>query len=106
MTPISASQVGTGRSPAIAVDQFTNPFNVGVGVTITGTVTVNIEISFDDPMDAGYVEANANWFAVSGFSALSSSVVGAIVIPCKAISINQTAGTGTTTIKIGQAGIR
>lgn len=102
MTPISFSQSGVGRSAPIAVDNFLNPFAVGVGATVTGTVTFNIEYTFEDPMDA----APVNWFVASGFSALTASTGGVFSVPCKAISINVTAGTGSVFVEIVQSGTR
>lgn len=106
MTPISVSKTGTGRSAVIAVDNFLNPFNVGIGATLSGTATYNIEYSFDDPMDAGYVAANATWFVAPNFSGLTASTGGSFTVPCKAICINITADTGTVTAQIVQSGTR
>jgi hypothetical protein len=106
MTPISVSQTGTGRSAVVAVDNFTNPFNIGLFASLTGSATYNVEISPDDPMDAGYVASSATWFAAPSFSGLSAASSGQLVVPCKAISINITANTGTVALKIMQAGLR
>ena len=106
MTPISVSQTGTGRSAVIAVDNFTNPFNIGLYASLTGSATYNVEISPDDPMDAGYVASSATWFAAPNFSTLSAASSGQLVVPCKAVSINITANTGTVSLKIMQAGLR
>lgn len=106
MTPISLSQTGVGRSAVVAVDNFLNPFNVGVFASLTGSATYSIEISPDDPMDAGYVAANATWFAAPSLSALTASAVNSITVPCKAVSINVTLNTGTVSVKLIQAGTR
>ena len=107
MTPISVSKTGTGRSAAIAVDNFLNPFNVGIGAAIpSGAATFNVEYSFDDPMDAGYTVAGATWYVASGFSGVTASTGGSLTVPCKAICINITSGTGTVTAQIVQAGTR
>jgi hypothetical protein len=57
-------------------------------------------------MDAGYVASSATWSAAPNFSALSASASGAMTVPCKAVSINITANTGTVALKIIQAGLR
>jgi hypothetical protein len=106
MTPISVSKTGTGRSAVIAVDNFTNPFNVGLFTTLSGSATYNIEISPDDPMDAGYVASSATWIAAPNFSGLSAAAVNQLLVPCKAVSINITANTGTVTLYVLQAGLR
>lgn len=106
MTPVSLSQTGAGASAVAALDNFLNPFIVGIGTTVTGSATYGIEYSFDDPMDADYVAASATWFVASGFSALTAGAGGALTIPCKAIRINIASGTGTVVAKIIQAGTR
>jgi hypothetical protein len=95
---------GVGRSGVCAVDDFQAPFNIGIGAKLTGSATFNIEYSFDDPMADGYTAAGATWYIASGFSGLTASTGGAFTVPCKAISINITANTGTVTASIVQAG--
>lgn len=102
MTPITISKTGTGRSATVVPDSFQNPFNVGLLVTVTGTATFNIEISMDDAM----TDTPTTWAAATGFSGLTASTVGSLTIPCHAISINVTAGTGTVSAQIVQAGVR
>lgn len=102
LTTITAT--GVSRSNVCAVDDFQAPFNIGIGAKLTGTATFNIEYSFDDPMADGYTAAGATWYIASGFSGLSASTGGAFTVPCKAISINITASTGTVTATIVQAG--
>lgn len=99
------TQAGTGRSNVCAVDDFQCPVNVGIGAKlVSGSATFNIEYSFDDPMADGYTAAGATWYVATGFSGVSASTGGSLTIPCKAISINITANTGTVTATIIQAG--
>ena len=98
------TKTGTGRSSVCAVDDFQTPFNIGIGAALTGTATFNIEYSFDDPMADGYTAAGATWYIASGFSGVSASTGGSFTVPCKALSINITANTGTVTATIIQAG--
>jgi Flp pilus assembly secretin CpaC len=106
MTPISVTQTNTGRSAVIAVDNFLNPFNIGVGAAeVSGTATADVQYSFDDPMDAGYVAGNATWYSAPNLTSLSSSTSAAFTVPCKALSLNVT-GTGVWTLTIVQAGTR
>lgn len=102
MTPVVISKTGTGRSAVVSSDSFQNPFNIGIVIVASGTVTFNIEFSMDDPSRA----APTVWAVASGFSALTASANGAITIPNHALSINVTAGTGTVTAYIVQAGVR
>lgn len=102
MTPITISKTGTGRSAVVVPDSFQNPFNVGLLITVSGTATFNIEISMDDAM----IATPTTWAAATGFSGLSAAAVESLTIPCHAISINITSGTGTVTAQIVQAGVR
>ena len=102
LTTITAT--GVSRSNVCAVDDFQAPFNIGIGAKLTGTATFNIEYSFDDPMADGYTAAGATWYVASGFSALTATTGGSFTVPCKAISINITANTGSVTATILQAG--
>ena len=102
MTPISTSQTGTGRSAVVAIDNFTNPFNVGMHYVITGAATFNVEITPQDAMDA----TPTVWNAPSGFSGLTASGAQAMTVPARAVSINVTAGAGSVTLYVVQAGLR
>ncbi len=102
MNPITISKTGTGRSAIVGPDSFQNPFNIGLLITVTGTATFSIELSMDDPMTS----TPSTWAAATGFSALTASTIGSITIPCHALSINVTSGTGTVTALIVQAGVR
>jgi hypothetical protein len=102
MTPITISKTGTGRSSVVGPDSFQNPFNLGLIITVTGTATFNIELSMDDPMTS----TPSTWIAATSFSGLTASAVGSITIPCHALSINVTSGTGTVVAQIVQAGVR
>lgn len=101
MTPMSFTQTGVGRSSILAVDSWLNPFYVGIAVTVTGTVTFNIEFTMDEPADTP-----VNWHVDPAFSAATASGVARLDIPCRAYSINVTAGTGTVSAQIIQSGTR
>ena len=98
------TKTGTGRSTICVVDDFQTPFNVGIAVTISATATFTVEYSLDDPNAEGYSAASATWFVAPGFTSGSAAVAGALTIPCRAISLNVSASTGSVTAKIVQAG--
>jgi hypothetical protein len=102
MTPVSVTQIGTGRSTVVAIDNFTNPFNVGLITTLSGTATYNIEISPQDAMDA----APTVWGVPAISNGLTAAAAVALTVPARALSINITSGTGTVTAYVVQAGIR
>ena len=95
---------GVSRSNVCAVDDFQAPFSIGIGAKLTGTATFNIEYSFDDPMADGYTAAGATWYIAPNLGTLSATTGGSFTIPCKALSINITANSGSVTATIVQAG--
>lgn len=100
------SLTDAGRSAIIAVDDFQTPFNLGLAANVTaGSPTFSIQYSLDDPQAAGYVAANALWFAVPNMSGLTADTGAGMTIPCKAISIYMANGqTGTVELTVVQAG--
>lgn len=107
MQSVTVTQVAAGSSAVEAVSYFTNPFNIGLGAVLTGTATFTVEYSMQDPMDAGYVAANATWFPVTGLSAVSATTAAALTVPCRAIRVTLAVGsTGTVVLYVQQAGAR
>lgn len=102
MTPVNISKTGTGRSAIAAIDSMTNPVNVGIAIVVDGTATFNIETSMEDPV----LGTPTVWSIPASLSGLTASAVVALTIPCHAVSINVTAGTGTVSASIVQAGVR
>jgi hypothetical protein len=99
---ITASQTGVGRSNFVSLDDFQNPFSVGLIATVTGTVTFNIEYTMSDPFS---LPVNSMvWAVAPNFSALTATTGGSLTIPCKGITINVTAGTGTVSLQADQSG--
>jgi hypothetical protein len=102
MTPISVSQTNSGRSSVVQVDNFANPFNVGLHLVVTGTPTYNIELTPQDPMDA----TPTVWIAAPNLSTLTAGQAASMTVPCRGITINVTGGTGTVTAYVVQSGER
>lgn len=101
MTPISIT-TSTGRSGIAQVNNFQAPFNVGLHISITGTPTYSVELTPQDPMDG----TPTVWAAPTGLSGLTAAQVVSMTIPCRAISLNLTSGSGSVTAYIVQAGER
>ncbi len=99
---ITLTQTGVGRSTAARVDNYANPFNVGVHLTVTGTVTYNIDVSPEGDM----VTSPTIWTPAVGFMGLAGGQAASLTIPCYSVSINVTAGTGTVTAYLTQSGER
>jgi hypothetical protein len=94
------SKTGTGSSSAIAMNDNVTPFNVGFGVTVTGTVTYTIQHTFDDPA-TGFT----TWFSHPTIAAKSDNQDGNYAFPVSGIKVLVTAGSGTATMNLIQAGI-
>lgn len=99
----SLTITGTGTTGILGLDYATNPFNVGLSVNVTGTSTYSLEVTLDDPMDAGFSAGSALWQTVPSFSGLTAKAFGSLTVPAKGIRINASAGTGTITLYILQA---
>lgn len=104
MRPASTTQSGVGRSAVIPLNHHADPFNVGLHATVTAPATYTVEYTADDPFAAGFNPATATWFPVTGLSGLSAAASVAFAVPARAVSIAQTAGAGSTTLTIIQAG--
>jgi len=99
MRPQIFSITGTGTSAWIPLDYKQNPFNIGFGVVVNGTVTYDIEHTFDDVLDASVTPTA---FKHSALTAQTANKDGNYAFPIKAIRINNTAGTGSTTVTLLQ----
>lgn len=96
----TVSQTGTGSSSSIVTNTNTTPFNVGFGVVATGTVTYTIQHTFDSP-GTGFT----TWYPHPTIAAKSDNQDGNYAFPVSGIKILVTAGAGTATLNLIQAGI-
>lgn len=99
MRPQVISLTGTGQSAWIPMDYKQSPFNVGLGAVVNGTVTFDIEHTFDDVYDTTITPVE---FKHSTLVTKSANADGNYAFPIRAIRINNTAGTGSTTLTILQ----
>ena len=96
------SQTGVGSSATIPMNLDSTPFNVGFGVVVTGAATYTVQHTFDNP----WTTANPVWFdhpTVVG--KISVNADGNYAFPVAAIKVAVTAGAGTATLTVIQAGI-
>lgn len=96
----TVSQTGTGSSSSIVMNTNTTPFNVGFGVIATGTVTYTIQHTFDSP-GTGFT----TWYPHPTIAAKSDNQDGNYAFPVSGIKVLVTAGAGTATLNLIQAGI-
>ena len=99
MRPQELSITGTGVSAWIPLDYKQNPFNVGFGVVVNGTITYDIEHTFDDVFDS---TVTPTAFKHSTLVSQTANKDGNYAFPIRAIRLNNTAGTGDTTLTILQ----
>ena len=97
--PTSLSKTGTGISVWIPVDYRQSVTNIGFGVLVSGTVTYDVEHTFDDVFDP---TVTPTVFKHSTVVAQTANKDGSYNAPIRAMRLNNTSGTGVTTITIIQ----
>ena len=95
------SQTSVGSSPAIPTDLYISPFNVGFGVVATGTVTYTVQHTFDNVQTV----ASPVWFSHPTITGKSDNQDGNYAFPVAAVKLLVTAGAGTATMTMIQAGV-
>lgn len=103
---ITRTVTGVGTSAIHVPDTFKDPFNIGLGCVLTGSATYSVEHTFDDVYSPTFNPATATWFTNSGLNAKTTSADGNYAYPVNGIRLNVTAGTGSVTLYILQAGAR
>lgn len=96
----TVSQTGVGSSDALVMNTNISPFNVGFGVVVTGTVTYTVQHTFDDPA-IGF----STWFSHPSVAAETTNQDGNYAFPVTGIKLLVSAGDGTATLNLIQAGI-
>lgn len=99
MRPQVIKLTGTGTTAWIPVDYKQSPFNIGFGVVVNGTVTFDIEHTFDDVFDSSVTPVAFKHVTVIN---KTTNTDGNYIAPIRAMRINNTAGTGGTTLTILQ----
>ena len=99
MRPQVIKQTGTGSTAWIPLDYKQSPFNVGFGVVVSGTITYDVEHTFDDVYNSTITPTA---FKHSSLTSQTTNKDSNYAFPIRAIRLNNTAGTGTSTITILQ----
>jgi hypothetical protein len=99
MRPQVIQQTGTGSTAWIPLDYKQSPFNVGFGVVVSGTITYDVEHTFDDVYNSTITPTA---FKHSSLTSQTTNKDSNYAFPIRAIRLNNTAGTGTSTITILQ----
>lgn len=104
MRPITYSVTGVGNSGVYAADHYVSPFNVALNVVVSGTITYTVQYTFDNVFAAGFDPSTANWTNHPSMTAQTTTKDSNIAYPVRGIRLNTSAGTGTATLTIIQAG--
>lgn len=96
----TVSKTGVGSSGAIVVNTNVTPVNIGFGVVVTGTVTYTVQHTFDDPA-VGFT----TWFSHPTVVDETTNQDGNYAFPVTGVKVLVTAGTGTASLQLIQAGI-
>ena len=103
MRPAVFTVTGVGNSNPYVVDTYISPSNMGLAVIVTGTITYKVQYTFDNLFASDYVASSGNWFdhpTLVGSASANSNVA----YPVTGIRLLTTAGTGSATLTIIQAG--
>jgi hypothetical protein len=102
--PVTLSQTGVGNSVPIPVDLYLTPFNITLSVEVTGTVTYSVVWTTDDVWNVP--AGSLNWqAAAANLTGATTNQVGSLISPVTAVQLQVTAGTGTATLRVVQAGV-
>jgi hypothetical protein len=77
---------------------------LGLGATVTGTITYTVQYTFDDVFAANYNPSSGNWVNHPTLTAQTTSKDSNIAYPVSGVRIISTAGTGSVTLTIIEAG--
>lgn len=103
MRPVTVAQTGIGNSAWIPVDIYQDPLNITCTVEVNGVVTYSVVWTTDD------IWNNQNPTAFAGPANLQGATTnqsGAIGGPITAVQLQVTAGAGTATMRVVQAGAK
>ena len=104
MRPVVLSVTGVGNSIPDPLDHYLTPFNVSLGVVVTGTITYTVQYTYDDVFAANYNPSTGNWLPHPSLTAQTGTKDSNIAYPVRAVRLTTSAGTGTATLTVIQAG--
>lgn len=104
MRRVTVSQTGVGTSNLVVCDQYINSTQITLAAKISGTVTYTIEFTCDDVFADNFTPASATWYPHAVLFNQNANNASNFMFPITACRINNTAGTGTTTLTVLQSG--
>ena len=103
MRQVVFTVTGVGESKVCPIDTYISPSNMGMSVIVSGTITYKVQYTFDNVFASTYDPATGNWFdhpTLVGSASANSN----IAYPVTGIRLVTTAGSGSATLTIIQAG--
>lgn len=94
------AQTGVGTANPVVINTNVSPVNLGIVVVVTGTVTYTVNHTYDSP--AGF----STWLPDAVLVSKTATAETSIAFPVTGIQLVVTAGTGTVTMTVVQAGIQ
>jgi hypothetical protein len=101
MRPVNLTTLGVQASVPCPLDIYIAPFQVTLDVVLNGAATYTVEYTNDDPFGVSVV----NWIPHADLTAKAAAAQGTLISPVRAVRLNQTAGAGSATLRVIQAGI-
>jgi len=104
MRPVTYTSTGVNTSAVYPTDHYVSPFNVALNVVVSGTITYTVQYTFDDVFAKGYDPSTGNWTNHASLTSQTTTKDSNIAYPVRGIRLTTSAGTGTATLTIIQAG--
>ena len=103
MRSVVVSKTGVGQTAVVPVDYLQANFGIGFGVVVDGTITYTVQHTFDNVLDS---TVTPTWFDHDDLAGETANQDGNYAFPIRGIRINNTAGTGSTTLTVLQGNPR
>jgi hypothetical protein len=103
--PVTITTSGTSTSSVCGLCWYTEIFSVSVIATVTGTATYTLQFTGDNIQASNFSAASANWQDHPMMTGATTSGIVEFTAPVTAVRLNQTAGAGSVSAKVIQAGL-
>jgi len=103
--PMTISTNGTSTSDLAGLCYYIAPFSVSIVSTVTGLATYTLQYTSDNIQASAFTPAGANWQDHPMMTGSTTSGIAEITAPVTAVRLNQTAGAGSVSAKVTQAGL-
>jgi hypothetical protein len=88
------------------MDHYSSPSTAAVGCVLSGgSATYSVQHTYDDVFSPSFNPATATWINHPVLNAQTATADSNYAYPPRGVRLNVTAGTGTVTMTVNQAGI-